>query len=26
VLNLHREDASYSANATKLAPLLAFLR
>ena len=26
LLNLHREDASYSANATKLAPLLAFLR
>jgi len=25
-LNLHREDASYSAEATKLAPLLAFLR
>ena len=25
-LNLHREDASYSANATKLAPLLALLR
>jgi peptidoglycan/xylan/chitin deacetylase (PgdA/CDA1 family) len=26
LLNLHREDASYSASATKLAPLLAFLR
>jgi peptidoglycan/xylan/chitin deacetylase (PgdA/CDA1 family) len=26
LLNLHREDASYSAGATKLAPLLAFLR
>jgi peptidoglycan/xylan/chitin deacetylase (PgdA/CDA1 family) len=26
VLNLHREDASYSVSATKLAPLLAFLR
>ncbi len=25
-LNLHREDASYSVHATKLAPLLAFLR
>jgi peptidoglycan/xylan/chitin deacetylase (PgdA/CDA1 family) len=26
LLNLHREDAAYSAGATKLAPLLAFLR
>ena len=26
LLNLHREDASYSVHATKLAPLLAFLR
>jgi peptidoglycan/xylan/chitin deacetylase (PgdA/CDA1 family) len=26
VLNLHREDASYNVSATKLAPLLAFLR
>jgi peptidoglycan/xylan/chitin deacetylase (PgdA/CDA1 family) len=26
LLNLHREDASYSVSATKLAPLLAFLR
>jgi peptidoglycan/xylan/chitin deacetylase (PgdA/CDA1 family) len=26
LLNLHREDASYTASATKLAPLLAFLR